>query len=244
MKIACAIVALLGALLPAAAGADFIVSGAVMEGKNFNTGIYNVLVEVVKGERVVTNGRTSEKGTFSLKVPAGVPFTGVVRYSKPGYKDFPTQMPLQVKATSVALSRVFLVSDDTTDEDMVQLAELLLKDKKGGNEQEVKGLIPALVALPASRKALVIEHLRNKDKDLYTMVAQANLAQAAADDLQVQLRKKDPIALVWPDYSAAGKDKFLVYNTPSSGAEPRITLQPRNAVMHFNKGGNAGAGGQ
>jgi hypothetical protein len=208
------------------ARADFVVSGSVVEGRNFSEGIYNVLVEVVKGDEVVAHGRTTEKGIFRFTVPRELPFTGVLSYKKVGYKEYPTKMPLQATRQTTIASSILLVPDGASDEYMTQLTDQLVKYKSGGNLQQISALIPSIVGLPPTRKALVFEQLLGKDKDLYASLQQANAAQSAAVQYQSELRKKDPQALVWPYFATGMANKVLVYGVGNNSIEVRNAVKP------------------
>jgi len=219
---------LLVGLASGPARADFVVSGSVVEGRNFSEGIYNVLVEVVKGNEVVAHGRTTEKGIFRFTVPRELPFTGVLSYKKVGYKEYPTKMPLQATRQTTIASSILLVPDGASDEYMTQLTDQLVKYRSGGNLQQVLAwtLIPSIVGLPPTRKALVFEQLLSKDKDLYTSLQQANAAQSAAVQYQSELRKKDPQALVWPYFATGVGSKVLVYGVGNNSIEVRNAVKP------------------
>jgi len=219
---------IIAGLASSAARADFVIAGVVLEGNNFSEGIYNVLVEVVQGEKVLASARTAEKGDFKLAVPTSVPFTGVLRYSKVGYKAFPTRMPLQARQQSTSVKPILLIRDGASDDYMTQLTDELIRSKKSGNMQQINALIHSIVFLPPTNKSLIFEKLLGKDKELYSSLQQANQAQLAANEYQVELRKKDPQVLVWPDYATATKKKFLVYGAPAKASEPRLTIQQPN----------------
>jgi hypothetical protein len=192
--------------------ADIAVTGIVVEGNDPTAGIYNVRVEILKEDRVVGSTRTAEDGRFSISLRESPPFRAVARYVKLAYRENPTRVPFEVGAATTAshpLAPVRLIPEDASNVYLATVTEHVVASRKNGNALETAGFYPAILSLPANRKAYVLDQVRVKDPELFSALNKADGSQSDAARIENALRKENPSITVVPDY-ASKEDRFLV----------------------------------